>query len=113
MAVRAMSSSSFRLPDLPYDFNALEPVISAEIMQLHHQKHHNAYVTNLNVAMDKLDDAKVRAETCLLLVCSALRLFGTSQKIEASNFHHCISLDRPRAHTQTVLPWFANRPRTT
>ena len=34
------------LPDLPYDYNALEPVISAEIMQLHHQKHHATYVNN-------------------------------------------------------------------
>ena len=38
------------LPDLPYDFNGLEPVISAEIMQIHHQKHHAAYVANLNIA---------------------------------------------------------------
>ncbi|KAL3881607.1 hypothetical protein ACJMK2_028025 [Sinanodonta woodiana] len=45
------------LPDLPYDYNALEPYISAEIMKLHHQKHHNAYVTNLNVAEEKLAEA--------------------------------------------------------
>jgi len=45
------------LPDLPYDYNALEPVISAEIMQLHHQKHHMAYVNNLNIAEDKLHAA--------------------------------------------------------
>ena len=42
------------LPDLPYDYNALEPVISAEIMQLHHGKHHQAYVNNLNIAEEKL-----------------------------------------------------------
>ncbi|KAI9299007.1 mitochondrial Mn-superoxide dismutase [Neoconidiobolus thromboides FSU 785] len=45
------------LPDLPYDYNALEPVISAEIMQLHHSKHHNTYVTNLNVAEEKYQEA--------------------------------------------------------
>ena len=45
------------LPDLPYDYNALEPYISAEIMKLHHQKHHNTYVTNLNVAEEKLAEA--------------------------------------------------------
>lgn len=50
--------TKFTLPDLPYDYNALEPVISAEIMQLHHQKHHQAYVTNLNVALEKADAAK-------------------------------------------------------
>ena len=45
------------LPDLPYDYNALEPVISAETMTLHHNKHHNTYVTNLNAALEKLDAA--------------------------------------------------------
>ena len=46
------------LPDLPYDYNALEPVISGEIMKLHHQKHHATYVNNLNVAEEKYNDAK-------------------------------------------------------
>lgn len=45
------------LPDLPYDYNALEPVITAEIMQLHHSKHHQTYVNNYNVAEEKLADA--------------------------------------------------------
>jgi superoxide dismutase, Fe-Mn family len=49
---------TYKLPDLPYDFNALEPVISAEIMQLHYSKHHNAYVTNLNAALEKYADAE-------------------------------------------------------
>jgi len=43
------------LPDLPYDYDALEPCISAETMTLHHKKHHNTYVTNLNVGLEKLD----------------------------------------------------------
>jgi superoxide dismutase, Fe-Mn family len=41
------------LPALPYDFNALEPHIDAQTMQIHHGKHHQAYVNNLNVALDK------------------------------------------------------------
>lgn len=53
-----LKRNKYTLPDLPYDYNALEPVISAEIMQLHHQKHHQAYVTNLNVALEKADTAK-------------------------------------------------------
>jgi len=48
------SRNKHTLPDLPYDYNALKPVISAEIMQLHHQKHHQAYVNNLNIAQEKL-----------------------------------------------------------
>lgn len=43
-----------KLPDLPYDYSALEPVVNAEIMKLHHSKHHQAYVTNYNAAMEKV-----------------------------------------------------------
>ena len=45
---------AFTLPDLPYAHNALEPVIDARTMEIHHGKHHNAYVTNLNAAIEGL-----------------------------------------------------------
>ncbi len=51
-------SQQYKLPDMPYDFNALEPVINAEIMQLHYSKHHATYVTNLNKALEQLADAE-------------------------------------------------------
>ncbi|HKT83701.1 MAG TPA: superoxide dismutase, partial [Solirubrobacterales bacterium] len=41
------------LPPLPYGFDALEPHIDAQTMEIHHDRHHNAYVTNLNAALDK------------------------------------------------------------
>jgi Fe-Mn family superoxide dismutase len=44
---------AFELPALPYDYAALEPTISSETMTLHHDKHHAAYVTNLNAAIEK------------------------------------------------------------
>lgn len=50
----------YELPPLPYDFNALEPVISAEIMTLHYTKHHNAYVTNLNKAIEQYCEAEAK-----------------------------------------------------
>jgi len=45
---------AFELPPLPYDYSALEPHIDAQTMQLHHDKHHQAYVNNLNTALQGL-----------------------------------------------------------
>ena len=42
---------AYELPPLPYDYNALEPYIDEETMHLHHDKHHQAYVNNLNTAL--------------------------------------------------------------
>ncbi|HET6672764.1 MAG TPA: superoxide dismutase [Agromyces sp.] len=48
----------YTLPDLPYDYAALEPSISATIMELHHSKHHQAYVTGANTALAQLAEAR-------------------------------------------------------
>ena len=48
----------YELPDLPYAFDALEPHISAEIMELHHDKHHATYVAGANTALEKLEKAR-------------------------------------------------------
>ncbi len=50
--------SVYALPDLPYDYAALEPYLSGEIMELHHSKHHNAYVTGVNTAVEQLAAAR-------------------------------------------------------
>ena len=50
--------SAYTLPELPYDYAALEPHISGKIMQLHHDKHHQAYVTGANTALDALAEAR-------------------------------------------------------
>jgi len=65
------------LPDLPYDYGALEPVISAEIMQLHHSKHHQTYVNNLNVAEEKLAEAVAKKDVSgVIALQPALRFNG-------------------------------------
>ena len=51
-------SNKYALPELPYKPNALEPVISEQIMTLHHDKHHAAYVNGANAALEKLDKAR-------------------------------------------------------
>lgn len=69
--------SKHTLPDLPYDYNALEPVISAEIMQIHHSKHHATYVTNLNVAEEKLAEAQAKKDVSAIIALGpALRFNG-------------------------------------
>jgi superoxide dismutase, Fe-Mn family len=47
---------AYELPPLPYEYNALEPTIDEETMHLHHEKHHNTYVTNLNNALENHPD---------------------------------------------------------
>ncbi|QOR69157.1 superoxide dismutase [Ruania alkalisoli] len=50
--------AQYTLPDLPYDYAALEPHISGKIMELHHDKHHAAYVAGANTALEKLEGAR-------------------------------------------------------
>ena len=50
--------TAYTLPELPYDYAALEPHISGKIMQLHHDKHHQAYVTGANTALEQLAEAR-------------------------------------------------------
>jgi Fe-Mn family superoxide dismutase len=50
--------SKYILPDLPYDYGALEPHISGKIMELHHDRHHRAYVEGANKAIQKLKEAR-------------------------------------------------------
>jgi superoxide dismutase, Fe-Mn family len=47
---------AYTLPDLPYSYNALEPHIDARTMEIHHTKHHQAYVTNVNAALEGQQD---------------------------------------------------------
>ncbi|KAI9846007.1 MAG: hypothetical protein M1837_004413 [Sclerophora amabilis] len=50
------------LPDLPYDYGALEPAVSGKIMELHHKNHHNTYVNSFNDASEKLSAATSKSD---------------------------------------------------
>ena len=54
--------AKYILPDLEYDFGALEPHISGQIMQLHHDKHHATYVKKANETLEKLDEARDKSD---------------------------------------------------
>ena len=60
------------LPSLPYDFSALEPHIDAQTMQIHHGKHHAAYVNNLNAALEKHPDLQGKSAEDLIRNLSSL-----------------------------------------
>jgi superoxide dismutase, Fe-Mn family len=53
---------TYNLPELGYDYSALEPHISAKIMELHHDKHHAAYVKGANTALDRLAEAREKGK---------------------------------------------------
>lgn len=75
----------YKLPDLGYDFNALEPVISAEIMMLHYSKHHAAYVANLNKALEQLAEAEQKNDLpAQIALQSAIKFNG------GGNINHSI-----------------------
>jgi Fe-Mn family superoxide dismutase len=75
----------YQLPALPYDFNALEPVISAEIMTLHYTKHHQAYVTNLNKALEQYAEAQEKHDLATMTsLLSAIKFNG------GGNINHSI-----------------------
>ena len=52
----------YELPDLSYDYAALEPHISAQIMELHHSKHHQTYVNGVNTALEQQAEARDKGD---------------------------------------------------
>jgi Fe-Mn family superoxide dismutase len=67
---------TYNLPDLAYDYGALEPHITGQIMELHHAKHHAAYVTGANNTLEKLDEARTKDD------------FGTINMLEKNLAFH-------------------------
>jgi len=74
---RGFASQSYKLPDLSYDYGALEPAISGQIMELHHSKHHATYVNNLNATLEKYADAEAKGDVATMIALqSAIKFNG-------------------------------------
>lgn len=81
---------AFELPALPYEKNALEPHISAETLEYHYGKHHQAYVTKLNELTDGTDDANKSLEE--IIKSSSGGLFNQAAQVWNHTFYwHCLS----------------------
>jgi len=61
------ASSTATLPDLPYSYDALEPHVSAEIMEVHHAKHHATYVANYNASIEKYLEAESKGDQAAMI----------------------------------------------
>jgi len=83
--------SKHTLPDLPYDYNALEPYISNEIMKLHHTKHHATYVNNLNVTEDKIAEALEKNDVGKAISLQPALKFNGGGHLNHSIFWHNLS----------------------
>lgn len=79
------------LPDLPYDYDALEPHINTEIMRIHHSKHHATYVNNLNVAEEKLHEATEKNDVSSIIALAPGLKFNGGGHINHSIFWETLS----------------------
>jgi len=78
--------STYTLPKLRYEYNALEPYISRRILELHHDKHHATYVKNANAALDDMDKAREAGDLSRLGALERLLAFNLSGHILHSIF---------------------------
>ena len=86
-------STIYTLPDLPYDYGALEPHYSARILELHHDKHHAAYVKGLNDTMDQLAEARDKGDFSSIIGLEKSHAFNLSGHVLHSIFWTNLSAD--------------------
>ncbi|MFD8594700.1 superoxide dismutase [Kitasatospora sp. NPDC059646] len=89
---------AYTLPDLPYDYSALERAMSAEILELHHSKHHQAYVNGANLTLEQLAEARDKEQFGSLVGLQKTLAFNLSGHVLHSLFWQNLSPeggDRP------------------
>jgi len=83
----------YSLPELPYDYAALEPHYSGEILELHHDKHHAAYVAGANTTLDKLAEARANGDYGAIVGLEKALAFNVSGHVLHSIFWKNLSPD--------------------
>ncbi|GAB2910936.1 superoxide dismutase [Nonomuraea fastidiosa] len=83
----------YTLPDMPYDYAALEPAITGEILELHHAKHHAAYVKGANDTLERLAEAREKGEFGGLVGLEKTFAFNLSGHVLHSIFWQNLSPD--------------------
>ncbi len=78
--------ATYDLPDLSYDYSALEPHVSGAIMELHHSKHHAAYVTGANGTLERLEEARSQSDFGAITMLEKNLAFHTSGHVLHSLF---------------------------
>jgi Fe-Mn family superoxide dismutase len=81
------------LPDLPYDYAALEPHYSGEIVELHHDKHHAAYVAGANTTLEKLAESREKGDFGAIVGLEKTLAFNVSGHVLHSIFWKNLSAD--------------------
>ncbi|TQM46043.1 Fe-Mn family superoxide dismutase [Pseudonocardia cypriaca] len=84
---------TYTLPDLPYDYGALAPHITGEIMELHHSKHHQTYVGALNQTLDKLAEARDKNDFGAIVGLEKTLAFNLGGHVNHSAFWQNLSPD--------------------
>ncbi len=87
------SMKQYTLPDLPYDYAALEPHYSARVLELHHDKHHAAYVKGVNATLEKLEKARAEDDYSSLVGLEKTLAFNLSGHVLHSIFWRNLSPD--------------------
>ena len=80
---------SFKLPELNYSYDALEPHIDAKTMEIHHSKHHNGYTTNLNNAIEGTEMQNQSIEE----ICKSKNLTAAVRNNGGGYYNHCLFWD--------------------
>jgi superoxide dismutase, Fe-Mn family len=99
-------STIYTLPDLPYDYGALEPHYSAKVLELHHDKHHAAYVQGLNDTMEQLAEARAKSDFSSIVGLEKSHAFNLSGHVLHSIFWTNLSAeggDKPQGELAAAI----------